>query len=198
MSTHRAARQRRGPLASLRLRIAFGIVVVLSLVSTGTYAYWTDSATVSGTTITSGTIDLKVNDLDIISLYSQLNLSSMVPGNSVAAVLTVRNSGTAGLTYVASSSATDGAVKGLGASLTVKVTGDSSVTGSSPSATCAGTALPGSGTGLGGSLLGTGRALAPGASEPICVQVTLPANAASSLQGASTDLSLTFTASQLP
>ena len=117
----------------------------------------------------------------------------MVPGNSVAGVLVVKNSGTAPLKYTATSTATNGDSKNLRGGLTVKVTGDSSVTGSSPSATCNGSALSGTNNALNAGLVTTGRLLAPNASENLCIQVTLPSTAASGLQGATTDVSLAFT-----
>ena len=110
--------------------------------------------------------------------YTTLNLATMVPSNTVAGVLTIKNTGTAPVKYTAVSTASNADGKGLGAALVVKVTGDASVTGTSPSATCAGTALAGTATGLGGNLVTTGRLLAGGASESVCVQVTLPVKTA--------------------
>ena len=186
------ARARRA-CASARVRAALGLGVVLSVGATGTFAYWTDAATVSGTTFTGGTIDLKVNGNDDVTGYTSLNISTMVPGNSTAAVLTIANAGTAPLKYTAASTATNADGKGLAAALTVKVTGDTTTSGSSPAVTCAGTALAGAGTTLGGSLLSTGRLLAAGTNEKVCVQVSMPADANTSLQGATTNVVLTFT-----
>lgn len=184
-------------LGSVRVRAALSLGVVLSVGATGTFAYWTDAATVSGTTFTAGTIDLKVNGNDNVTGYATLSISAMVPGNSTAAVLTIANSGTAPLKYTASTTATNADGKDLRSALVVKVTGDTTTSGTAPATTCAGTALAGAGTALNGALLSTGRPLAAGpsaaASEKICVQVTLPASAASSLQGATTDVVLTFT-----
>ena len=85
----------------------------------------------------------------------------------------------------------------LSGALTVKVTGDTAVSGTSPAITCNGTALTGTASTLGGltdtPLISTGRQLAAGASETICIQVTLPANANTSLQGATSAVSFTFT-----
>ena len=75
----------------------------------------------------------------------------------------------------------------------VKVTADLTTAGSPPSRTCPGAALTGTGTTFNGALVTTGRLLAPGSSEKLCVQVTLPANAPSALQGATTTATLTFT-----
>jgi predicted ribosomally synthesized peptide with SipW-like signal peptide len=180
---------------SVRVRAFFALGVVGVLAATGgTFANWTDSATISGTTFTAGSIDLKINNSDTVTGYTTLNLSTMVPANTVAGVLVIKNTGTASVKYTAVSTASNADAKGLGAALVVKVTGDASVTGSSPAATCAGTALTGTGTALGGNLVTTGRLLAGGASENLCVQVTLPSNASSALQGATTNVGFTFTA----
>ena len=196
----RRAAPRRSLLASTRstvtstgFRVLLSTGLLFGIGSAGTFAHWTDEVTVTGVTFTAGTIDLKVNNQDTVTGYTTLNISNMVPGNSVAAVLAVKNSGTAPLKYTATSSATNGDSKNLRGNLTVKVTGDSSVTGSSPSATCSGSALSGTGSGLNGGLVTTGRLLSSNASENLCIQVTLPSSAASSLQGATTDVTLTFT-----
>ncbi len=195
MSSHAAARPRRrgSVLRSARLRALLGLGLVAVLGTTGTFAFWTDDVVISGTTFTAGTIDLQVNGANAITGYTTLNLATMVPGNTVAGVLTIRNNGTASLKYTAVSTATDIDTKNLRGSLEVKVTGATSVTGTSPAVTCAGSALAGTTTTLNGGLLTTGRLLAAGASEILCVQVKLADAAPSSLQGATTDVVLTFT-----
>jgi predicted ribosomally synthesized peptide with SipW-like signal peptide len=192
-------RRRRAPrrywrgVASARVRAALGLGVVLTVGVTSTFAYWTDSITVSGATITAGTIDLKVNGNDTVTGFTTLNISTMVPGNSTAAVLTIANTGTAPLKYTGSTTATNADGKNLAGALTVKVTGDTATSGTAPAVACAGTALAGAGTTLNGSLLSSGRQLAAGASEKVCVQVTLPAAASTSLQGATTSVVVTLT-----
>ena len=183
-------------LASARTRAALSLGVVMAVGATGTFAYWTDSVTVSGTTFTAGTIDLQVNGANSFSGYTSLSLASMVPGNTVAGTLVIKNNGTAPMKYTATSTTTSASAT-LSGAMAVTVTGASTVTGSSPSSTCGGTTLPGAATTLGGSggaaLLSTGRQLAAGASETICIQVGLPSTAASSLQGATSDVTFTFT-----
>ena len=184
---------------SVRARAALGLGAVLLVGVNGSYALWSDTVPVSGVTISSGTLDLKVNTLDAVPAYTDLNLTGMVPGNTVAGILTVRNAGTIPLTYYATAAATNADGKGLGTALVVKVTGDAAVTGTVPARTCAGTALATTGTAFAGNLVGTPaaqRSLAVGGSETLCVQATLPTTAASSLLGATTTVALTFTASQ--
>jgi predicted ribosomally synthesized peptide with SipW-like signal peptide len=173
--------------------------VVLAAGATGTYAYWTDSATVSGVTISSGSIDLTVNNQQNDTAFTTMSLSNMVPGNSAAGVITVKNAGNSPLTYYVDGAASNGDGKGLGAALTVKVTGDAARTGSSPTFTCNGSALANTGTSFSANLVQSSnpRMLAAGASETLCVQATLPSGAATSLQNATTNVSFTFNASQL-
>lgn len=180
---------------SVRLRALLALGVVGVLAATGsTFAAWTDAVDISGTSVTTGTIDLKVQNLDAVSAYADLSVSNLVPGNSIAGALTIRNAGTAPLKYTATSTSTNPDGKGLASALIVKVTNAATVTGTSPAMTCGGTTVAGTGTTLGGSLVSTGRLLAAGASETLCVQVTLPTTAPSSLQGATTTVGFTFTA----
>jgi predicted ribosomally synthesized peptide with SipW-like signal peptide len=180
-------------LASARTRAALSLGLVLAVGSTGTFAYWTDDVTVTGTTFTAGTLDLQVNNLNSVAAYTALNLDKMVPGNSMAGTLVIKNNGNVPLKYTAAAVGVNAdSAKNLAGSLTAKVT-TGGTTGSSPTITCTGTTIAGSGTTVNGSLISTGRQLAPGATETICVEVTLPANAPNSLQGAKTDVTFTFT-----
>lgn len=180
----------------VRLRAGLALGAVACLGVAGTFAYWTDTVPVSGTTITTGTLDLKVNGSDSLPSYTTLSIADMVPGNSTAAVLTVRNAGTIPLTYYATSTASTN----LGSALTTKVTGAASTDGSGNAKTCSGSTLPNTGSAFGSSLVGTKtdqRSLAASASETICIQATLPSTAASSLQGLTSNVTLSFEASQV-
>lgn len=182
-------------LDSRATRALLSLGMVVSLGVTGTYAYWTDTATVTGTTISAGTIDLDVNNQDNVNNFTTMNINTMVPGDTVAGVLTVNNNGTAALRYHVNASPSNADNKGLGTALVVKVTGDGATTGSGRAVTCAGTALGGSSTGFTANMLGSAaspRQLAAGASETICIQATLPTTASTSLQGATTNVTFTF------
>jgi predicted ribosomally synthesized peptide with SipW-like signal peptide len=191
MAEHRRARRR--PALPQRVQALLALGVLALPASVGTFAFWTDDVVITGATFSTGTLDLRVNGLDTVTGYTTMNLTTMVPGNSTAGVLTVRNNGSAPLKYTAVTAATNADAKNLRGALVVKVTGDTTVTGSAPSATCAGTALSGTTTVLNGGLVTTGRLLAGATEEKLCVQVTLPSGAASSLQGATTDVTFTFT-----
>lgn len=186
-------RARRAHDGGVRALLSLGLVAAVG--ASGTLAYWTDSVTVSGTTLSAGTLDLRVNGSDTVTGFTTMNIATLVPGNTTAAVLTVTNNGTAPLRYSLDAAATNADGKGLGAALTVKITADAATTGSSPSVTCAGSALAGSGSAFAADLVpaASPRQLAAGASETLCVQATLPSNAASSLQGATTDVTFTAT-----
>ncbi len=96
--SRRASRRNAG-----RIRALLSLGVALGIGAVGTFAYWTDDVVISGSTFTSGTLDLQVNGENSIPAYTSLNMSNMVPGNSIAAVLTVKNNGTAPLKYTATS-----------------------------------------------------------------------------------------------
>ena len=191
MSEHTGARRASRRTGRVRAFLALG--VALGIGAVGTFAYWTDDVVISGTTFTSGTIDLQVNTLESIPTYTALNLSNMVPGNSIAALLVVKNNGSAPLKYSATSVAVNAPlISDLAGALTVKITGDTSISGSGLAKTCGGSALAGTGTSLNGGIV-SARPLTAGSSETLCVQVTLNANAPTGVQGATTTATLTFT-----
>lgn len=194
MPDHRGSRTaRRRWFSSVRLRALLSLGVALGVGSVGTFAYWTDEVTVAGTAFTAGTLDLQVNGSDSIPAYTALDIGNMAPGTTTAGVLTIRNHGLSPLKYTATTTATNADGKNLRGSLTVKVTAATTVTASSPTATCDGAAIPGFATSFTASaLLSPGRLLAPATEEKICVQVTLDAGAASALQGATTSVRFVF------
>lgn len=189
-------------LDSRALRALLSLGMVVGLGATGTYAYWTDTATITGTTITAGTIDLTASTngttfVENPSDFTTMNVSSMVPGDTTAGVITIKNNGTAPLNYSATSFGTNTDTKSLATNLSIKVTLDASTSGSGRAVTCAGAAIAGSGTTIGltpTNLLSsaTPRTLIAGGTEKLCIQVGLPSNANTNLQGASTQLTFTF------
>jgi hypothetical protein len=187
-------RHRRRRWASRRLRAALSLGLVLSAGSVSTHAYWSGGASLAGASFSSGTIDLKVDNLDAGVPFTAMTLSGMVPGSTSAGVLTVKNAGSSDLTYTVSAAGTNGDGKGLAALLLARVTTDVTTTGSGLARTCAGASIAGSGTSLTGTLIATGRPLAAGASETLCFQATLPVTAPSTTQNALTTLTLTFSA----
>ncbi|ABL83733.1 MULTISPECIES: hypothetical protein [unclassified Nocardioides] len=168
------------------LAAAAALTAVLVLAGSGvTSAGWTDATSIPGTSMSSGRLDLRVDGQDAVASYAPLDLPRLVPGQTAATVLTVGNQGNVALGWTATTSGTN-AGNGLLAALRLLVTDATSTDGTS----CGGTALPGSAATAGGTLVGTARTLAAGASEQVCVQVGLPAGAASALAGSASDLTI--------
>jgi predicted ribosomally synthesized peptide with SipW-like signal peptide len=100
MSSHRVTtgHSRRGLLSSVRVRALLSLGIALGVGSAGTFAYWTDDASITGTAFTAGTLDLQVNNVDTYATTT-LSMSGMVPGNTSSEVLTIKNNGTAPAKY---------------------------------------------------------------------------------------------------
>jgi len=192
-------------LSSTRVRAGLSLGAVAALAVTGTFAYWTDSVTVSGTTFSSGSFDLRVNGQDAVANASgSLSMSSMAPGNSSAQILTVNNNGTVPLKWTLSAQLTGGtnpADFATAGALKLTVKTGATVAGSGNSATCSGGTVVGAATTLGtgsASVVGTpqpataGSGLAGGANTPLCFQVDFDQNAPSSLQSKSAVATFTF------
>jgi predicted ribosomally synthesized peptide with SipW-like signal peptide len=73
-----------------RVWAVLALGMVLGLGSVGTAARWTDTVAVTGTTFTSGTIDLQVNDANAAT-STTLSMTDMTPGVSSAEVCRVAN-----------------------------------------------------------------------------------------------------------
>lgn len=198
MPRHAAPRRRNfwAVLRSARLRALLSLGLVLGVGATGTMAYWSDNATVSGATFTAGTLDLQLNDeVDDDYAFTTLNASDLIPGSSVAATLNVQNkSQGASFTYAMSASATNGDGKNLAGTLTLIVRAGGTSTGT----TCTGGTAVISRTGLAGGAVTFPNTLAPSGADSLCFQVGLPAGAPASVQGASTAATFTVNATQAP
>ena len=183
-------------LDSRAVRALLSLGMVVGLGATGTYAYWTDTVNMGGTTITAGTIKLQVTDrYSNATSFTKMNVSTMVPGDSTAGVIKVENTGTAPLKYHVNATPSNEDGKNLGAALDVRVTGDAVVSGTGKSVTCQGSTLSGTGNKFTTSLVGTstaGRQVNPGNFEYLCIQATLPTTADTALQGATTNIVFTI------
>ncbi|AXT85353.1 hypothetical protein C6I20_09230 [Aeromicrobium sp. A1-2] len=202
MSSHRDGPNRAGRklLGSVRARALLSLGVALGIGATGTFAYWTDDVVISGSTFTAGTLDLKVNNADAYATTT-LSMTAMVPGNTSAEVLTVKNGGTAALKYSISGvlSGTDVAVYSTNSALRLTVTLGGTKSGTGSASTCtAGTATLVNAV----ALTSTTTILIPSrgplagsptsAAELLCFQVSFDAAAPTGLQGKA--VSATFTA----
>jgi len=186
----------RAALTSARVRAVLALGILAVPVGVGTMAFWTDSVSVSGTSFTSGTLDLAVNDADSYATTS-LSMSAMVPGSTSAEVLTVKNAGNVPLKY-----SLTGGLDGTGsAALAPDLTLTIRAGGTKSGTTCTGgteiynapftvvTTTP---------IITTAAARGPlaasGGADALCFQVTFSSSAASTQQGRTAAAVLTFLA----
>ncbi|WP_205473470.1 TasA family protein [Nocardioides sp. SYSU D00038] len=218
MTKHRPPARRRAerPRRSGRARalLSLGVVAALSagLSVKGTFAFWTDSATITTGSFSSGTLDITLNNLltgegGTTSLPS-FTLSAMVPGESIAASFPVGNAGSVPLVWTAGGTATGSGQPHFTFHLFSGTAANSGTAAAgNRSGTCSGAALgttqvlPAPTTPPAAPVLApltsTGRTLAQGASENVCVVVALPAAADNNAQGKTVNGSLTFNAKQV-
>ncbi|MBC9733572.1 TasA family protein [Nocardioides marmotae] len=203
----RPPRRRRTAIATAAL---LGAVVVL-MGGQGTFAFWTDRATVSSGDFQSGSLDITVNgqlagpsNNGGSTTLGALALQNMLPGESVAASFPVKNVGSLPLVYDISGTGTGALAGANGLQYSVAVGVDAANTGTvaggdrrgSCGATVATdqnttrlTATP--------SALVVKRSLGIGASETICVVARLNSNAGNDLQGKPGSASLVIHATQV-
>jgi predicted ribosomally synthesized peptide with SipW-like signal peptide len=202
MSEHAGRKRGRGARTG-RIRAVLALGLALGLGAVGTFAYWTDDVVISGSTFTAGTLDLQVNNADSYATTT-LSMSAMVPGNSSAEVLTVKNNGTAPLKYTMTGGLTGtnaadyntAAANGL--LLTISVGGTKSGTGNT--STCTGgtvivNAVPLTST-TSTAIIAIRRpaaAMAQNATEALCFQVKLADGASTTLQGKTATATFTAT-----
>lgn len=211
MSSHRSSPSRRRVTGRVRALLSLGAVAFLAIGfgAQGTFAFWTDSATVTTGQFSSGTLDIKLDGALAgnggITTPPAFTLTNMVPGESLAFAFPVANAGSVGLTYTAAGTASGDLAPAM--RFTV-ATGSMSNTGSAAAGTRAGTCT--GGTTLASdrtfdaapvTVTPTARALvAPGAgtsSESICVVVSLPGSTLNEFQGKSLTAGLVFSAKQV-
>lgn len=201
MSEHRASDKstRTTRYRSGRIRAFLSLGVALGLGAAGTFAFWTDDVVISGTTFTAGTLDLKVNNSDAYATTT-LGMSAMVPGNTSAELLTIKNAGTAALKYTLTGglTGTDAAAYNTAGALKLTILSGATINGSGNSATCTGGTSVYTATALTNvvatPIIGTRRGpIAAGATEVLCFQVTFDAAASTTLQGKTATATFTAT-----
>jgi spore coat-associated protein N len=182
----------------LALSIVTGFVALV--ISVGS-ALFTDSASVTGNTFTTGTVDISTSPTSALVTFS-----NMAPGDQVIAPITVTNGGSLRLRYAVTSVATNADSKGLMSELDLTI--KSAVT----ACTNAGFAADGTtvyaaadlGSVAGINVIGdpaTGaqagdRELAASGSEVLCFKVNLPSATGNAYQNATTTATFTFSAEQ--
>ena len=177
--------------ARWRRRAAIVAIVSLTIGTLGasavSLATFTDSKASSGS-FTSGTVVLGVSPATLFTL------TSIMPGDSGSASLTVSNAGTGQLRYALTSASTNADLKSLRdqIALTVKAgtcpgAGGNLFSGAL-SAAAIGDVTPGNQAG--------DRTLAASTSEQLCFAWSLPIATGNAYQGAATTTTFTFTAEQ--
>lgn len=185
----------------IRAVLALGTVVGLSPV--GTAASWTDTASITGTTFRSGTIDLQINEANSVA-STTLSMTDMAPGATSAEVFRVRNAGSTPFTYTIAGGlgGTDATAFAGQLRLTIVANGTRSGTGNA--ATCTGGTTVVSAqaltTGTATTIVGTpqGSVASGTAGAPLCFQVTFSADAPTTLQGRTATATFTVNATSTP
>ncbi|WP_300539195.1 SipW-dependent-type signal peptide-containing protein [uncultured Nocardioides sp.] len=166
----------------------------------GTQAYWTDQATVTGATVTSGSLDLLVDGVQgnpSTYTWSSLSMTDMSPGESKAGTVTLSNAGTTPFTVAATATASGN----LDPHVTARVvlSGSATTDNTYPrQETCSGGTQTFDDT-LGNSgktVISSTSTMAAGGTLVVCVSLTLATNAPNSMQGKSYTPVFTFTATQ--
>lgn len=178
-----------------KARVIASSGLVVGAVWGSSMALFTDTADSGTATFTSGTVDITATDAS-----TSLSVADMAPGDAATAPITIGNAGTLDLRYAMTSAATGDTA--LRAALTVTV--KTGVT------TCSNAGFSADGTQIatgdldtvafGDSAAGAqsgDRSLAAGASEVLCVQVTLPTGTSGTApQGKTASATFSFAAEQ--
>jgi len=199
VADHRTSRP--SPWRSTRVRALLCLGLVAGLFVTGTYAYWTDDVTITGSTFTAGTLDLQVNNADSYTTTTLgMSITPMVPGNTSAQVLTVKNNGTVPLKYTLTGGlgGTDAAAFNTAAALKLTIFSGGAVSGTGNAATCTGGGVIYGPTALTNvtstAIIGSRRGpVAPADAEALCFQITFDAAAPGTLQGKTATATFTAT-----
>ncbi|PYI37605.1 hypothetical protein CVS30_14485 [Arthrobacter psychrolactophilus] len=176
----------------IKAMLSLGMLVGLGAVST--LASWTGGATATAH-ITAATVSLGIGGTagGATTYTVPITGSNWYPGMSQAQKLVVTNTSTVAVPYSISGSFTDVPAAGLGLAMTLLVS-DGAVQGTTSNATCSGAQILKKDAMAAFTAPVNRGSLAAGASDTFCVQYQLPLGAANTLQGATTSMTLTFTA----
>lgn len=181
------------------------IGVVAALITTTTTALFTDSATSTGNTFATGTLDIKLTDdsegpLDTVS--GSITYSNMAPGDTAYKPIAVSNAGTLQLRYAMGTTITDSTALAGQIAVTIAVVAsagacDASAFTGSPVLVSGPGALTAAGFGDPTPTQQSGdRQLNAGSSEVLCLRANLPIGTNDTFQGLTTTALFTFTAEQ--
>lgn len=195
MDTRKRAFARRpvsGARRGMQLKALLSLGLLAGIGAVSTLAAWTGGARMTSE-IGAGTVAIGVVDSDgsVQASYPMpIDGANWYPGLNRAVAVTIKNTGTLDAPYSVSGSVTEAGVGKLGAGLNVKVTGGPTAA----DGTCNGEVVLTKAAGSGFPAPSLPHQLKAGAAQPLCVQYSLPTTAPSSLQGSSTTITLTFTA----
>lgn len=193
-----------------RTRALLALGTVFALGAVGTSAYWTDTATITGGTITSGSMDLQLQTPSSASWVhvgsgtsatdATLAIGNLTPNEYHAFDVAARNVGNADFTYTATV-AQAGSWTYVNTPITVQFFTGGRVGAEDTSypiqETCSGTALATVPVAAGPTTVIPSRPLALGASEQLCVRVGMVQDATDTNQNKSGQLRFDFTATQV-
>lgn len=183
--------------------LALGILV--GLAPTGTMASWRVTTVLSPASFVTNNLDLRLRDAATTVgpggsfALATLAPSDLVPGESVAVAVPVRNDGGAPFTWSASATATGGLASALKFTTYVGGTATNSTSLLDVrSGSCSGTASTTNRTlsGTATTVVATQPALAAGSNVSVCVLLLLPATAATAAAGTSAAITYSFSATQ--
>ena len=178
--------------------VALMALVLAAMTIGATGARFTDSATSTANTFTTGTLDLKLadnNESASNAVTSSITVGGLRPGDTATdKPIVVSNSGTLAMKYtmattIAAASAVN--LETTASNLTVTI-----LLGSGGSCGSVAAIVGQAATALSASIISTARTLAAGASETLCFRVAMPTGAANNVQGASATATFTFSGVQ--
>ncbi|MCJ0977734.1 CalY family protein [Rhodococcus sp. ARC_M12] len=183
-------------LISARARAIMSIGIVLGLGAVGTLAAWSDTATATSGTFTTGRLDILVgtpaipNNPPVFS--TTLTNPAIFPGDTVAAGLLVSNAtGSVANTYTISVVASNAA---LGSVLNSSVHLGTAASGTACTNAAASTVT---GLGTSKSFVGLSRPLAVNGSDQLCISVTMPTGTPQPNPAVTGTITYTITATSL-
>lgn len=178
-----------------RTRAVLSLGMVLGLGAVGTMAAWSGSTTATSGMFSTGTIRLELNGDNPSHTFTSLTKTSMLQGNSVAAMLPVKNAGSTDFSYVAKVTASGDST--LASNFTVAVFAGGSSSGGT---TCI------NGAPVSSKALSTtspvdlipARTIAAAGIDNLCFQVTLNSSAPIESRMKSVGAAFQFTATSVP
>jgi hypothetical protein len=201
---HRAeTRSRKGRVWDL-VRGALALGILVGLAPTGTLASFKVSTVLNPAGFVTGALDLRLRDAATTVgpggsfAHADLAPTGLVPGESVAVLVPVRNDGTAPFTWTATATATGGLASALKFSTYVGGTATNSTSALDVrTGSCSGTASTTNRTlsATASTVVSVQPALASGANVNVCVLMLLPATATGAAD-ATAAITYTFAATQ--